>query len=314
MTRIKFGLLLLGLTPWILMLTACGGGGGGGDSSSGNTLSSTNDVTIHGNAVKGPVSGATIAAFAINANGNPGEMIGLTHTDSSGNFSMIIGRQAGPLMIQMSGGAYMDEATGANMTMFANDIMTCAIPSIAGSTLEGVQITPLTSMAQSLAVHMSNGMNAQNIIQANEAIGRYFGVGDILMVQPMDPMVNGSGTSATEDMRNYGMSIAAISQYARDIGMPYSSGMVTALMNDATDGRMDGMMESAGMGGMMGSSPVQMGGGMMAGAMMPVDSGRSGLAYAMTDFIQSNMNHSGLGTEDMQSLLNKLMSTNGQIQ
>lgn len=314
MTRIKFSLLLLSLTAWILMLTACGGGGGDGDSSSGTPPSSTNSVTIRGNAVKGPVSGATIAAFAINADGAPGEMIGSTQTDGSGNFSMTLNRASGPLMIQMSGGSYMDEATGTNMTMLANDVMTSAIPSISGSTLAGVQITPLTSMAQSLAAHTPGGMNAENITRANAAVGQYFGVGDILMIHPMDPMVNGSGARATEDMKNYGMSIAAMSQYARDIGMPYSSGMVTAMMNDATDGRMDGIMENTGMAsGMMGSNYVQMGGGMMEGTMMSADAGGPGLAYAMSEFLQSNMNHSGLGTEDMQSLMNKLMSTNGQI-
>ncbi len=54
------------------------------------------------------------------------------------------------------------------------------------------------------------------------------------------------------------MSIAAMSQYAKTIGMTTSSsGMVTAMMKDASDGVMNGMMGStaismAGMGGMMG--------------------------------------------------------------
>ena len=111
------------------------------------------------------------------------------------------------------------------------------------------------------------------------------------------------------------MSIAAMSQYAKNIGMPYSSGMVTAMMNDATDGRMDGMMETAGGmgGGMMGGNPVQMGGGMMGGTMMATDAGRTGMATTMAQFLQSNMNHSGLGIQDMQGLMNKLMATDGQI-
>ena len=47
------------------------------------------------------------------------------------------------------------------------------------------------------------------------------------------------------------MSIAAMSQYAKTIGMTTSSTMVTAMMDDASDGVMNGMM---------GSTPVSMGG------------------------------------------------------
>ena len=210
----------------------------------------------------------------------------------------------------------MDEATGSNMNMFTGDVMTCAIPAMSGSTINGVQITPLTSMAQSRAQHMTGGMTSENITRANQAVGQYFNVSDILMIHPMDPTVNGSGASATGDMRSYGMSIAAMSQYARNIGMSYSSGMVTAMMNDATDGRMDGMMAGqSGMGGgMMGSTQVEMGGGMMGGTMMRADTGTVGLADSTSQFLNSPMNRSGLTVQDMQNLISKLTTSNGVIQ
>ena len=53
-------------------------------------------------------------------------------------------------MLQMHGGSYVDEATGARMNMLDADDMTCVLPSIsvtAGSAMTGIQITPLTSMA-----------------------------------------------------------------------------------------------------------------------------------------------------------------------
>jgi hypothetical protein len=113
-------------------------------------------------------------------------------------------------------------------------------------------------------------------------------------------------------MRNYGMTLAAMSQYAKTIGMPHSAGMVTAMMDDAADGRMDGMM--SGQGGMMGSQQIPMGGGMMNGTMMPADAGTRGLADAMAQFINSPMNRSGLGVQDMQGLMDKLRASNGQFQ
>jgi len=38
------------------------------------------------------------------------------------------------------------------------------------------------------------------------------------------------------------MAIAAMSQSAKDMGMDSSSSMVTAMMNDASDGVMNGLM------------------------------------------------------------------------
>lgn len=200
----------------------------------------------------------------------------------------------------------MDEATGSNMPMLQNDVMTCVIPSMsAGSTVSGIHMTPLTSMAQMMAQNMPGGMTSLNISAANNAVGNYFMVNDILHTQPMNPAINESGTAADQNMRNYGMTIAAMSQYANMVEMPYSSGMVTSMMNDASDGYMNGMM---------GTSGIMMGGGMMGGTMMAPNAGTNGLANAMMQFIQSPMNKSGVTIQDMANLINKLNTSNGTIQ
>jgi hypothetical protein len=266
---------------------------------------------ISGTAVKGPVANATVSAMAIGSNGAPGAQIGSTVTDGSGNFMMQVGNYSGPLMLQMTGGSFPDEATGTRMEM-GTDMMTAAIPNMtAGTTLNGIEITPLTSMAQRMAQDMSGGMTEANIMQSNSAVGSYCDVSDILTVRPMDPTASGSGVDADQDQRDYGMMIAAMSEYADSIGMPSSSGMVTAMMDDASDGIMNGMMRGtrinmAGMGGMMG--------GMMGGTMMQSDAGTSGLANAMTSFMESAQNGSGLTVQDMQSLIDKLGASNGVIQ
>jgi hypothetical protein len=300
----------------LILLAGCGGGGGEGSTSSNTSPEASRSGVISGTATKGPVSGATVTAFSMNTNGTKGAQIGSAQTDGEGNFSISVGNHSGPVMLQMSGGSYMDEATGSNMNMFTGDVMTCAIPAMSGSTINGVQITPLTSMAQSMAQNMSGGMNQTNMTMANNAVGKYFGVSDILTTHPMDPTVNGPGASATQDRRNYGMTIAGMSQYAKTIGMPHSSGMVTAMMNDTTDGNMDGMMrgQSGMSGGMMGSTQVEMGGGMMGGTMMRADTGTVGLADSTSQFLNSPMNRSGLTVQDMQNLISKLTTSNGVIQ
>jgi hypothetical protein len=164
-------------------------------------------------------------------------------------------------------------------------------------------------MAQARAQNMAGGMTVANITSANTAVGNYFTVSDILLTQPMDPTVNGSGATASQDVMNYGITIAAISQEASTLGMPHSSGMVTAMMKDASDGVINGMT---------GGTPISMngmgGGGMMMGNMQST-AGTSELATAMTTFINNgSVNKSGLTATAMQTLINKLNSSNGTIQ
>jgi hypothetical protein len=290
------------------MLVACGGGGGG----SGGGSTSTTTGALGGTATKGPVSGATVTAYAINS-GAKGSQLGSAQTDSNGNFTMSVHAYSGPVMLQLHGGAYTDEATGTRMNMLNADDMACVLPSItvtAGSTMTGIQVTPLTSMAQSWAEHMSGGMTATNITTANSRVGAvYVGPGaDIAMTHPIDPTVTGSANGASIDAKNYGMTLAAMSQEAHDLGMnTSSSAMVTAMLDDASDGIMDGRM---------GSTAINMGGmgGMMGGGNMMMTAGTSQLATAMATFINGAMNHSGVtSVAEMQSLMNQMnqLATSG---
>jgi hypothetical protein len=291
----------------LLLLFGCGGGSESGDGAVSSASSA--DGVITGTAIKGPVSNATVKAYAIN-NGLVGAQIGTGTTDAQGNFTLSIGSYSGPVMLQMTGGTYTDEATGISISMQPGDVMTSIMPqAVAGAVMGGVQITPLTSMAQARAQAMSGGMTSANIAAANTAMGNYFSVNDILYIHPMNPLIPGSGSGATQDMRNYGIMLAAMSQYANSIGMPFSSGIVTTMMNDAADGFMDGRM---------GDHQIMMGGrgGMMGTGNNPLSAGAgtTGLASAMVTFMGSVQNKSGLTFADMQALHDKIHASSGQIQ
>jgi hypothetical protein len=289
--------LLSAIAMTLLITTACGGGGGI-DVGSGGT-------GISGSVIKGPTANATVVAYAVSG-GQSGTQIGSATTDADGNFSMTMTSYSGPVMLQASAGTYRDEATGALMTVAAGDVMTAVLPSVApGATVTGVQVTPVTSMAQTRAQQMTGGMTDANAAAANAAMGNYFSVNDILHVHPMNPLVPGSGANAGPDARNYGMTLAAMSQYAKSINMANTSAMVTAMMNDASDGMMDGKK---------GSSPISMSmGGMMGNSTMHPGAGTSGLAAAMTNFAMSPANMSGLTATDVAPLAQKLSSSSGQF-
>jgi hypothetical protein len=262
--------------------------------------------TMAGTATKGPVANATVTASAVTS-GAKGAQLGTAQTDAQGHFTMQLGAHSGPVLVEMRNGTYADEATNATMPMQPTDVMTCVVPSFAAGSSTTIQVTPLTSMAQSMAQAMPGGMTETNIGTANANVGSYFSVDDILHTAPMDPLVAGSGAGAPQSMKNYGMSIAAMSQYASTIGMTTSSsGIVTLMMQDSSDGVMNGMM---------GSTPISMSGmgGMMGGGNMPATSGTSDLAAAMSQFIASGMNSSGVSMADMQPLMDKLAASSGAM-
>ncbi len=299
-TKLKVLLSLTLLIGSMSLLFGCGGGG-----SNAITPGTTGaNGMISGRAVKGPISGGTVTAYAI-TNGTMGMQLASGTTDSLGNFNISIGDYAGSVMLQMSGGTYVDEATGVTVSMAPGDVMTAVMTSLSsGTTVTGIQVTPLTSMAQAMANNMAGGMIDANIAAANNAMGNYFMVNDILHTQPMNPLVSGSSGTATQDMRNYGMSIAAMTQYAKNIGMTSSSGIVTSMMDDASDGVLNGMM---------GSTQITMGGGMMGGTYMQTTAGTTGLATALSQFVGSAMNQSGLTLSDIQTLMDRFDSSNGQL-
>ena len=261
---------------------------------------------IGGTAFNGTTTQATVRAFAINS-GTMGAQIASAPTDAQGNFTLPIGTYTGPVMLQVVGATYTDLAMGAMMTMGASDTMTMVMPTVAsGATTSGVWVTPLTAMAQTRAQTMTGGMIDANILSANTAVGNYFMVTDVLHTQPMNPSVPGSAATATQDMKDYGAVIGAMSQYAKGLTMPMSYSFVTAMMNDATDGMMDGKTNGA---------PISMSmGGMMGPTMMQPNAGTSGLATAMSSFLGSSANVSGATASTMAALIQKLNSSSGLLQ
>jgi hypothetical protein len=265
--------------------------------------------SVSGTAFMGGMTSGTVTAYGV-ANGAMAAPLASAPLDATGSFTLPLGAYAGTLMMQVTGGAFADEATGTAMTMQSGDVLTACVPSVAaGATTAGIQVTPLTAMAQARAQYMAGGMTPANATAANGAVAAYFMMGDILTTRPMDPAVAGSGAGAGTDARYHGMVVAAMSQYARSMGMTgSSSGMVTAMMRDAADGVMNGMMGSTAI------AMTGMGGGMMGGgAMMQAGAGTTGLAGAMSAFVSSAMNRSGLGAADVQPLVSRLSTSDGAI-
>ena len=274
-------------------IAACGGGGTANNV--GVTAADPAAQTVISGAVtKGPVDSATVVAYAV-SNGVPGAQIGTATTDARGNFSLTVGRYTGAVLLQVSGGSYIDEATDKVMPLAPGDVITALVPNVVatGARIDNVQVTPLTAMAQAMAQRMAGGMTPANIDAANTAIGNRFLLRDILHTSPINPLLPGSAAGATQEAQNYGLLLAAISKYAEQLGMASSSALVTGLMNDASDGVLDGKS---------GAAVVQLA-GTMGGVPLPASAGTTDIVAAMTDFMNSAQNRSGVRVAPMMTWL-----------
>ena len=136
-------------TALALILAACGGGSG--------TVTPATPVTttISGSAVKGPVSGATVTV----KNAATGAVLGTTTTGPGGAYTLDV-QFTGDVIVEVSGGTYTDEATGAS-TALATPLR--VVLNANGGNVTGI-VTPLTTMAYTQAFQ-----GAQEILGAATA-------------------------------------------------------------------------------------------------------------------------------------------------
>ena len=253
-----------------LLMTGCGGGGG--------SSSAPGPATISGQAVKGPIAGGTVTAYAIAA-GAPGNALDSTITDADGNYSLTIEGYSGPMLLEITGGSFIDEATGAAIDLPATpgSGLRAVIGSVAGGNLE-VQITPLTTLAAARAAQMSGGLTTAGIDAANQQLGAYFGGIDLLATSPIDPTVDASAAGALQAEIDYGLILGGLSQLAELLGVDPLA-LVMALAEDIGDGSFDG--ESGG-------APV-----VVEGDPLPATAGDADLAAAIGTFSAGASNLSG---------------------
>ncbi|MBT0652769.1 hypothetical protein [Geomobilimonas luticola] len=197
-------LLALTVSLSLLALYGCGGGGGGG--------STPVATVVSGVASKGPISGGTIRVFAIqNGVVNPAPL-GSGTTGTDGSYAVNIGTYSGPVLVDITGGNYTDEATGSTLPLGIN--LRAMVPAAVGTVTTAV--TALTEMAVQKALAAGSLTDAA-IRVANNDIGSLFGVNDIVGTLPIDVTTTASAT-APAPRREYGMALAAVSRYMQNTG------------------------------------------------------------------------------------------------
>lgn len=199
--------LLVGCLSAAGLLVACGGGS-----------STTPTTTVSGSVVKGPVSGATVCAYKATSAGK-GDQIKCVTSNSTGGYTMDL-EYAGDVVIEASGGSYTDEATGAAKTL--SDPLQVVVSSQGGAATG--MVTPLTTVAFSLAKGMSGGVSGSNYTSAATNVAGQFQLGTV-NISTTAPVVSGGANP-------YGQVLRAVSQFVADgnpLGTLLSFGSPTTL-------------------------------------------------------------------------------------
>lgn len=201
----RFRILTATLALIAGLLAGCGGGGDGG------AAAPAASTTISGSAVKGPVGGATVTAFAATT----GTVLGTTTTSPNGTYSLTISYN-GDVVLEVTGGSYIDEATGRTTTL--NQLK--AIINATGGT-QTVHVTPLTYIAYGYAGNTSAGFNT-----ALTNLATQFGLGGVNLLTTL-PAVSGT----TND---YGRVLRAMSQYVQSQSLANFEAFIGQALGTAT--------------------------------------------------------------------------------
>lgn len=154
----------LSLAPLALLLSlaACGGGDGAAEPPT---------VTLEGQVIKGPVVGATVVAYRVGANGQPGAELARTTSAAGGSYRLVVPAEATTVLVQASGGTYDHEAIdGVDSTTLDTPLRSWAMLTAGASSRRTVHLTPLTETAVRRALAASGGATAANLTAAASAV------------------------------------------------------------------------------------------------------------------------------------------------
>jgi hypothetical protein len=199
-------LLTVSVISSTAILVACGGSSDPATVATPTPTPAVTTTTISGSAVKGPVSGATVTI----KNAATGAVVGTTTTGTGGVYSVPI-TYVGDVLVEVSGGTYTDEATGAS-TALATPLR--VVLNANGGAVTGVA-TPLTTMAYTYALGTGTTTTSSNFNTWATTVANQFKLTGVNLATTVP-------TTSGASMDSYGKVLAGVSQYlkANNVTLP----------------------------------------------------------------------------------------------
>jgi len=240
-------------------------------------------LSVSGTAIQNGMNGAAITAVSVNPNGTDASSLGSTTAGSDGSFSMSITAPNGPVRFRASGGSYVSEQNGANIS--SPSPLSVLLPSLQAN-LSGLSINPLTTFVDSLAVgNISRGQNlATALSNSTASIESDYGISND--PSGLTPLYTAAAIGT--DSGRLGLILGAIVNEDQLSCASTPGGLVTALSSDISDGVFDGTISG---------TPVSYCGGSLAAIAGTAEfsdalAGLQGLALATRGFTFAGTNNS----------------------
>lgn len=235
----------IGFCLFLVALVAVVGFGCGGDGGGSSDVAAPTDVEVPsegpgnpppspmlgGVGFKGPIVGGMVQVYALDVDGNKGALLGTTATDAEGHYDppIDLGSYSGDVLIEISGGTYEDEATGAvvdNGDGIDDVVLRAAVTGVSGAI--SVMVTPFTEIAYRLATQTD-----LNVDEANYLVGSMAGVSNIVRTEPVLVTEEDVCDSALPSQLEYGLLMAMISQLIEnDNGIDTLEAAIQAIVDD----------------------------------------------------------------------------------
>lgn len=288
----------------VLVLVACGGG-----SSSG--LPPVRPISpVTGNAVAAEIQNAQVTVYVLDRTGK-GAILGSTVTDAQGFYSLDLQTQSQPVLIEVSGGQYVEEASGIRVELADGQVLRAVARYQSGQPM-AVMVTPLTQLAAGLAQYrIATGVTPETAVDSALAdVSTLLGV-QVDKVLPHNITDSTSTTTVLTPPYTYGFLLAAISSFTQQISQlnsvpshtVYTS--VTLAQNMYNDIVSDGLLDGRGRN--------KTGDAMMDLAMgiktLNQDVYRLALAQHLLAISASPQNKTGLGQTALHSLAHTLSTS-----
>jgi len=295
------GFLFLVFIIFVLIGTGCGGGTNQGKDAA-NIGGSVGGYGIDGLIINGDV-------YIYSYNGARGDLLAQSKTDASGRFTTQIGNYSGPILIEVKNGYYIEEASSKRVDLNVGDYLSAVTFYSAGSSLSNLMVTPMTTLAASLAgYYQGAGDNVSNAInKANTALSNLVLV-DILDTYPADLTDEKNKPGGVTNSAKYGAVLAGLSQMSAEISIQNNTqphtvyntiALTKAIAIDISDGKLNGKKVS---------DDVYIGTTKLNSYAL-----RKSLGVSAINFMSGAYNKSGLVRGDVEGYLSQIAANSGSL-
>ncbi|HJV81183.1 DUF4214 domain-containing protein, partial [Noviherbaspirillum sp.] len=196
-------------------------------------------VLINGYATKGPMNGAKVTIYALNADGTHGAALGsgTTSSDNSGMFSVgLHTRPTGPIAVSVSNGSYASEYDGS--TVQSSTVMDAIVDSVPTGGISDVSVTPLSDMvAKRCAKLVTQGSTLSTALtQARSDVRSLYNLG----TKPESIVPSFDPNLASTDRFALAMALVSLESFTHSVGATTTDAVYDTLSSDFADGTLDG--------------------------------------------------------------------------